>query len=200
MNFLAHFYLSDLDDSLIIGNFLGDFVKGSQYEKFPPAVARGIQLHREIDSFTDQHPCHLQSKHRLSAKYGHYAGVAIDMFYDHLLAVQWTDYSDIPLDKFSQHVYAVLQANQDVLTPSSERTLTYMSRHDWLQSYQQMKGLSKALSGISQRARFRSYLEEAHLELQKDFSDYAHDFSLFFPDLHRHVRDFLNSTHESSFL
>lgn len=194
MNFLAHFYLSDQDESLIVGNFLGDFVKGNQYEKFSPEIARGIQMHRAIDSFTDQHPRHLQSKHRLGDKYGHYAGVAIDMFYDHLLAIQWAKYAAMPLSDFSTSVYQVLENHRKVLTASAQQVLTYMARHDWLLSYQEMEGISRALTGISQRTQFQSNLEHAALDLEENFQLFKDDFSKFFPDLRRHVDEFLNST------
>ncbi|MEO0404681.1 MAG: DUF479 domain-containing protein, partial [Bacteroidota bacterium] len=32
MNFLAHFYLSQSDEKILVGNFLGDFVKGKAHE------------------------------------------------------------------------------------------------------------------------------------------------------------------------
>ena len=34
MNFLAHTYLSGSDPEILVGNFIGDFVKGKQIEKF----------------------------------------------------------------------------------------------------------------------------------------------------------------------
>lgn len=191
MNFLAHFYLSDLNESLIVGNFLGDFVKGNKYENFSPEIARGIQLHREIDSFTDQHPYHLQSKHRLADKYGHYAGVAIDMFYDHLLAIQWASYSDIPLSDFTQFIYQTLEVHANNFPPSARQVLTYMVKHDWLLHYQEMAGIEQALTGISHRARYRSNLEQAPLDLQKHFSQFKQDFSAFFPELNAHVKQYL---------
>lgn len=191
MNFLAHFYLSDLDESLIVGNFLGDFVKGNKYENFSPEIARGIQLHREIDSFTDQHPYHLRSKHRLADKYGHYAGVAIDMFYDHLLAIQWARYADIPLSEFTQHIYRILEAHAQLFPPTAQQVLTYMVKHDWLLHYQEMEGIEQALTGISRRARYQSNLEQAPLDLQKHFSQFKQDFSGFFPELSAHVKQYL---------
>ncbi len=192
MNFLAHFYLSDQNEALIVGNFLGDFVKGKKYEDFSPEIARGIQLHRSIDSFTDQHPYYLRSKHRLADKYGHYAGVAIDMFYDYLLANQWAKYADMPLSDFSQLMYEVLESYRNVLTPAAQRVLTYMSQHNWLLNYQEMEGISGALTGISRRTQFQSNLEHAHFDLQKHFLLFREDFSIFFPDLQKHVKDFLN--------
>ena len=39
------------DDQLLLGNFMGDFVKGSLQDRFAPRVRDGVQLHRRIDSY-----------------------------------------------------------------------------------------------------------------------------------------------------
>ena len=83
MNFLAHIYLSGEDTPLMIGNFIGDFVKGNEYKNFPADIQNGVLLHREIDSYTDSHEIVLESKKRLREKYRHYSGVITDIFYDH---------------------------------------------------------------------------------------------------------------------
>lgn len=83
MNFLAHLYLSGNKDHLIIGNFIADMVKGSQINGYSPTVKEGILLHRQIDTFTDAHVVVNRSKDRLRERYRLYAGVVVDMYYDH---------------------------------------------------------------------------------------------------------------------
>ena len=56
MNVLAHIYLSGDSEKIIIGNYIGDYVKGKDYLKYPDLVRKGIILHRHIDGFTDRHP------------------------------------------------------------------------------------------------------------------------------------------------
>ncbi|MEJ0028951.1 MAG: hypothetical protein WDO15_00545 [Bacteroidota bacterium] len=88
MNFLAHLSLSDNEPKLMLGNFMGDFVKGRNLaSKFEPLIVSGIELHRAIDHFTDTHKVVQQSKKRLDGKYGHYSGVIVDVFFDHFLSV-----------------------------------------------------------------------------------------------------------------
>ena len=90
MNFLAHIYLSGDDPNIQLGNFIGDFVKGRNLvEQFGHEIAKGIELHRAIDEFTDKHPIVKLSKVRLREKYRHYAPVIVDIFYDHYLAKNW---------------------------------------------------------------------------------------------------------------
>ncbi len=89
MNFLAHIYLSGNQERVMIGNFIGDFVKGKAWEEFDSAIQRGILLHREIDRYTDDHEVVIKTKERLRPKYHHYAPVISDVFYDHFLASLW---------------------------------------------------------------------------------------------------------------
>ncbi len=63
MNFLAHLYLAGDSEPIILGNFLGDFVKGRLLQQFEPSILKGIALHRNIDSFTDSHYVVKESKH-----------------------------------------------------------------------------------------------------------------------------------------
>ena len=55
VNYLAHIYLSFDNKPRAVGNFIADAVKGKQYLKYPDEIQKGIQLHRAIDTFTDQH-------------------------------------------------------------------------------------------------------------------------------------------------
>ncbi|MFP4093881.1 MAG: ACP phosphodiesterase [Cyclobacteriaceae bacterium] len=192
MNLLAHFYLSYPDEALTAGNFLGDFIKGRQYQQFQPAISRGILLHREIDSFTDQHRLHRRSKRRLHSRYGHYAGVAVDMFYDHLLASAWNQYADLPLKDFSTHIYQILEKHQAYFPENARYVLRYMRQHDWLYSYREIKGIGKALEGISRRTAYRSYLEQSVVDLQENFLFFEEDFASFFPELILHIRNHLS--------
>ncbi len=103
MNFLAHLFLSGNNAEIMVGNFIGDFVRGKNFhEQYSPSIALGIELHREIDEFTDNHSVVLESKKRLRPKYRHYSPVIIDMFYDHVLAKNWSAHSTTPLDQYAQ--------------------------------------------------------------------------------------------------
>ena len=120
MNFLAHIYLSGTNPKTMVGNFIGDFVKGRNVlEQFEADIAKGIELHRSIDEFTDHHPVVQISKMRLRPKYRHYAAVIVDIFYDHLLSRFWSNYHDRTTGKlFAGYV-------QD---PSTTRGMFYPSR------------------------------------------------------------------------
>ena len=111
MNFLAHTYLSGCNEEIIVGNFMGDYVKGKNYQLFPEMVKKGILIHRDIDTFTDTHPITRKGKQRISARYHKYAGIIIDIFYDHFLASMWDRFSDLPLNDFVSRTYDLLKRN-----------------------------------------------------------------------------------------
>jgi len=97
MNVLAHIYLSGDSDQIIIGNYIGDYVKGRDYLKYPDLVRKGIILHRHIDAFTDRHPVVHRSKIFFSKKYHKYSGVVTDIIYDHFLQRSGTFFHNAPL-------------------------------------------------------------------------------------------------------
>jgi acyl carrier protein phosphodiesterase len=43
MNFLAHAYLSFGLEEILVGNFIADFVRGKELEKYPKKVQLGIR-------------------------------------------------------------------------------------------------------------------------------------------------------------
>lgn len=187
MNFLGHFYLSQNDTGLILGNYIADFVKGKSYRLYPEEVARGILLHRRIDEFTDTHAMVRQGRRRLFEKYRHFGGIIIDMYYDHYLASRWHEYSGSSLTDFADFIYQTIEKNLASLPSQSQYMFTYMKNGNWLMRYRTMEGLDKSLRGMAGRINHPSKLEQANEELQRYYTEYNDEFSLFMTDL---VREF----------
>jgi acyl carrier protein phosphodiesterase len=187
MNFLAHFLLSHQTPELVVGSFLGDFVRGNRYQNYVPEIAKGILLHREIDRFTDAHPVFRQSKHRLVAQQGHYAGVVVDVLYDHLLARHWPRYGNEPLPDFAQRIYTVLGDHHDQLPILAQRVFGYMKAHDWLANYAHPEGIRRTLRGMQQRANFPNRMGQAVENWPETATLYAQEFHDFFPQVQAHV-------------
>ncbi len=183
MNFLAHIFLSSDNELLTIGNFAGDAVKGKDYTRFPVAMQAGIQLHREIDTYTDAHPVVRQSTKRLHKNYSHYSGIIVDIYYDHFLAKNWDKYTDIPLSVFVDDFYRSLNKHFDLL-PERIKVLTpLMIKENWLLSYTTIEGIQKVLNGMNRRTKGLSKMNNATVELQDHYTAFEDDFTLFFKDL-----------------
>lgn len=189
MNFLAHLYLSGNDEELLLGNFIADAVKGKQAEVYAPGIAKGIKLHRLIDSYTDSHPVVAETKARLRPKYRKFAPVVADVYYDHFLAKQFEQFSLLPLAEYADEVYAFINKHFLLLPPKVQHFFPYMMRQNWLLSYAGLEGIAKALTGLSRRAAFESGMETAAEELQENYEFYAADFNAFFPDLIQYVKE-----------
>ena len=193
MNFLAHIYLSFENESILIGNFIGDFVKGKAMEEYPQEVQNGISLHREIDHYTDTHPIVTETKKKLRPTFHHYAPVISDVFYDHFLSSLWSDYHKEPLAEYTNWAYDVLKNNKKMIPPKAWHMLSYMSRDNWLYNYQFIEGIDRTLTGMSRRTPFESKMEQASDYLVKDYEAYKTDFISFFPELIAHCQQKLNT-------
>ena len=192
MNFLAHLFLSGDHPEIMVGNFIGDFVRGRNvYEQFKPNIALGIELHREIDEFTDSHGVVMESKKRLRPKYRHYSPVIVDMFYDHFLAKNWQTYHSSPLNHFALEAYAILNKFEDQLPQRVQGLLPHIIRGNWLYNYSRIEGIHGALSGMSSRTPYESKMDEAVLDLQKFYTKFEDEFSRFFPELQQMSNQFL---------
>jgi acyl carrier protein phosphodiesterase len=194
MNFLAHAFLSGNNPETLVGNFMGDFVKGAQYENYPPDVAKGVLLHREIDYFTDHHASVVQSKIRLRPRFGHYAPVVVDIFYDHLLVRNWRLYSNLDIEHFIQNVYQAVDTYFHLIPIRLQAIFPNMKSNNWLLHYGYIEGVRRALAGMSRRSRFNPELERAADDLYELYEDFNHDFNNFFPDIMKCAEDYLAGT------
>ena len=186
MNFLAHLYLSRHNEELMIGNFIADAVKGKNFEAYTSGVAQGIIMHRQIDAYTDEHPITRQSKARLMPRYKKYAGVIVDVFYDHFLAINWSRYHTESLPVFVDSVYKLMDKHKAQLPPESQHMLPYMIQHNWLLNYSKIEGIQRSLSGMASRTSFISNMQFATEELELYYDDFNNEFELFFKDARQH--------------
>lgn len=189
MNLLAHIYLSGSDEQVKIGNFIGDYVKGRVHRRFNPLVRKGVLLHRNIDSFTDHHPIPRKVKKLLRPHYRKYAGIVVDLFYDHFLTNSWATYSNTTLSSFIDDFYRLLERHYSMLPPAVQEFVPRMIRNNRLYSYVTLDGLEQALQLM---ARYTSLPEKTPQAMQV-LSDYyeliGQNFREFFPCIIEHVSE-----------
>ena len=183
MNFLAHLYLSEDNPKIIIGNFIADHIKGNRFTHLDTQNQKGIRLHREIDTFTDAHRITRISKGRLGKRHGLYAGIIVDIFYDHYLAKNWHDYSAIPLDIYVEAVYQLLEDHKQILPKKTLEILPAMVRDNWLYNYRYKEGIKNVLIGMNDRTENKGKIDTAIKVLHQFDSDFENDFKLFFEEL-----------------
>ena len=185
MNFLAHLLLGPDEPQQALGGLLGDFVKGPLAAiQLPEPVREGIWLHRKIDSFTDRHELVQRSRARVSPERRRYAGIMVDMFYDHLLARHWQRFSEQSLEEFTERMYRAVAEQQDLLPDNARTILLRMAEEDWLGSYAQLGNLHLALDNMARRRlRPGNPLSGAAFELEADYRGFEEDFLDFMPQV-----------------
>jgi acyl carrier protein phosphodiesterase len=181
VNFLAHTYLSGCNEELIVGNFMGDYVKGKNYLLFPEQIKKGILIHRDIDTFTDMHPITRQSKLRIASKYHKYAGIIIDIFYDHFLASLWDDFSDLSLKEFVSRSYDLLKRNYKLLPEAIKRWFPTFLENNWMMAYTTVDGIELVLERMAANTSLPNHSEYAVEVLSSQYDSFKKDFLEFFP-------------------
>ena len=155
MNHLAHLLLAERSDGLLVGGFLGDFVKGRLKGDRPPAIEQGIKLHRYIDHFTDHHPEALRLRALFPDSTRKIAGIALDLMFDHQLALEFPKWHPDALEVFERRVFARLLAKEHApYFPSAALAQCQaMSARLSLSRTVDPEFLSRSLTGLKSRLR-----------------------------------------------
>lgn len=184
MNYLAHLYLADYSDDALLGALLGDFVGSRDLGAWAPAVALEIRVHRRVDSYTDAHPLTTGLRALFPQGRRRYAGIALDMYFDHLLARDWGRHHALPLREFSRRTYDVLLRRLPTLPPRLAAIAPLMAAGDWLGSYARRDSVNLAVSRIARRlSRRGEALVECLPILRRHEAQAEAAFAGFFPQL-----------------
>ena len=188
MNFLAHIYLSGDSREILIGNFIGDYVKGKKFTGYPEEVKQGIMLHRKIDSFTDSHAITRASKKVIAEKYGLYAGIVVDIFYDHFLSANWDLYSEMPLREYIHDRYRLLDSGFSIFPVGVKSWFPYFIKSNWLGTYIHFEGLNMVFKRMSYRTSLPDHSDYAVNQLKENYNFLKENFIEFFADMREMVQ------------
>lgn len=183
MNHLAHLFLAPDSPEARIGSMLGDFTRGVDLAALPASVRLGVRHHLAVDSFTDKHPDVLASKRLFSRQRRRFAGVALDVLYDHFLLQHWSEFTDTDQSNFINRVYEELRNNESLMSPNMSRTTRHLVSHDWFGSYRDLDNIGYALDRIAARIRFQNSFAGMIEEIRPLHSELEERFLSFFPDL-----------------
>ena len=183
MNWLAHLLLSEPTPAFRLGGLLPDFVSSAALTDLPPEFMQGIQRHRQIDAYTDQHPVFRRSVQRFEPPLRRFGGILIDIFYDHFVSRNWTSLSEVPLGDFLAEVYASFESHRADIPELAYQRLRDVRTHHFLSSYGSMEGLTRTLDRLGHRFRRPVNLVPAMAVFEKHYTAFQADFAAFFPDL-----------------
>jgi acyl carrier protein phosphodiesterase len=188
MNYLAHAYLGDKNDEFMLGSLIGDFVKGTPGAPFSPMVIDGIRFHRRIDLYADHHRSTRACRDLFSDRRRRYAGIIMDICYDHFLSKHWELYSPESLRDFIRRTYGLLQTYRYMLPARLLCVLPRMLEQDWLACYGSLEGVDLTLRRMSKRLRHPDGLTGAAQEIKQHYRLLEKNFFDFFPDLVQYSR------------
>lgn len=178
MNILFHMHLSGDNPELLVGNFMGDFVKGPLGDDYHKHIRQGLVLHRKIDSFSQKDINFQTSRLRLSPHIRFYRGVLVDLFYDHFLAKQWDSRSDTPFPEYLSWARNIIEGYMAIM-PTQLQEFVPIIFNELLPSYKSIAGTEAALKRMSRRARQPNPLAEGGAELTRHYEGLETDFERF---------------------
>jgi acyl carrier protein phosphodiesterase len=183
MNLLAHALLAAPDSELMFGGLIGDFVRGRIDAGLPSRVRAGVALHRAIDVYTDAHPETSRARALFVPPLRRYAGILLDVWFDHLLARDWPTYGEGTLDDFSRRVRGTLDDYRDLVPERMRGFVAYLRANDLPAAYRDEAMIGDVLRGMSRRLSRENPLGEALPSLVALHAPVARHFHAFFPQL-----------------
>ena len=183
MNHLAHALLSGTEPGLVLGGLMGDFVHGRIDPGLPDGLRRGIALHRAIDSHTDAHPLIATLRTRFVPPFRRYAGIIIDIGFDHLLARDFGRWSDEPLAACSRRLHELVDAAPVPLPARMQAFVRYMRTHGLPAAYAERAVIAQVFAGVATRLHHANPLEHAPQEIARIGTAFEDCFAAFLPQL-----------------
>ncbi|TDJ42952.1 MAG: DUF479 domain-containing protein [Gammaproteobacteria bacterium] len=191
MNFLAHCALARSHPDLMVGGFLGDFLKGRISAELPARVADGVRLHRRLDAYSAEQPEIRHSVLRLPSELRRVAPVFVDLVADHVLARRFAEWEGQSLSSFTRYTYQVLDDARHLYPDPARRFLDVMRTHDLLGAYTEPRVIERAFLHIAKRLHLTDIVAPAMATLRAQYAGFETDFSQYYPDLKSHTADWL---------
>jgi acyl carrier protein phosphodiesterase len=198
VNFLAHLCLAGGDSGLMLGGMFGDFVRGRRaLRAFPEPVRQGIVLHRYIDRVTDQSAAVKKLRPRFPREFRRYAGIIIDLAFDHELAVNWWRYMPGSLERFDVEIRDLLRDNEELVPEKLTRFMNYADRHRLFTAYREQDVTLFALAGLGTRLSRPNPLHRVAEIWPELAPEFRLAFRQFFPQIQSEVlswRELMSTT------
>ena len=189
MNHFAHLVLSQPTVESAVGNLLGDFARGLDLATLPPSVKAGLQNHRAVDSYTDRHPLITDLKNLFSSQRRRFAGIALDIYFDHLLINFWDRFEAGTPEQATAVFYQRLSAGQSMMPGEEMRLVTKrIIQYDWFSCYREIESIAESLDRVAGRIRIANSFDNAIEDLQRNENEIRETFFEFYPQLKAHIR------------
>ncbi|PKG98021.1 ACP phosphodiesterase [Paraglaciecola sp. MB-3u-78] len=192
MNYIAHIHIGTHTQTNLLGNFLGDFVKGSQLQHLPFEIEQGIRLHRSIDVFTDSHPLIIELRRCFPIDLRRMAGVIIDIYFDYLLMQTWKRYSNTHFNIVFANFYQQLEQFSLPDNPHFSKLAENLINHQWLNEYINIETCFRAFVSIENRLKNKvMFAKKAQFFILQHGDQLESSFQQFYPECLDHGLKFV---------
>ncbi len=190
MNHFAHLVLSRATVESAVGNLLGDFARGVDQHQLPTSVLAGLLNHRAVDRFTDNHPLVQELKSCFSDDRRRFAGIALDIYFDHLLINHWDRFEQRHLETTIDEFYRRLSDGRSMMPGQEMRRVTQrIVDYDWFRSYRDIDSIAQSLDQVAGRIRFANKFSNAIEDIVRHRDLIQDQFFEFYPQLQQHVTE-----------
>lgn len=192
VNFLAHCFLADRhapgDDGLLLGGMLGDFIRGRDaMAKLPDGIQQGILLHRHIDRVTDSAEPVSKFRHEFPTEFRRFAGIIMDVGFDHCLANNWNSWSDQSLESFDEQIREMLDRQARWVSEPLARFMAYADIRGLFTNYGDTEELLFTLTNMGRRVSRANPLHRVNEIWDEIHPGMCHLFHEWFPELNEAV-------------
>ncbi len=169
---------------------MADFLNNKEVAILTSDILLGVELHKKIDAFTDNHKSVKSSVKILRKTQGKYAPVVVDILFDYILTQNWDKYSGQKIENFIQNIYIVFIENLEVFPEKIKVMIPMMIKDNFLMSCSTEDRLKMTFNRVNKRAKFENHFSSAHIDLFENYEELENHFLDFFPDLIAHVNEF----------
>jgi acyl carrier protein phosphodiesterase len=146
-------------------------------------------MHRFIDQYMDGLPELVELRQRFDPPFRRYAGIIIDVAFDHELAKRWNQYPAVSLPQFDKDVRSVLAEYDEILPKELKGFMHYADQRGLFTAYLEKEEILFSLAGVGRRLSRTNPLHKVD-EIWNEFEgDFARGFDQVFPQVQQAVVD-----------
>jgi acyl carrier protein phosphodiesterase len=149
---------------------LGDLVRGRDLSAYPAPLQAAIRQHRRVDALTDAHPVVAEVRARFAPGARRYAGIVLDVAWDHALARRWAEFSTESLAAFAQRAGEAIESGGEWFVRAGGEAPDAARFAELLRSYESEAGIDRALGRIARRLREPQRLLDAAAPWREHFA------------------------------
>ena len=188
MNHLLNIYVSKkISDQVMIGNYIGNWVKPSHYANYPDEIQKGILMNRKIDEFIKNSQAFERSKKRLKPYFIKHSTLIVSIFYDHFLAVNWKQYSSVSLDVSAHEAYLKLMENMSFITHKFKCLVPGLFTRRYINNLTTLAGIHYFMLYITKKDNFPTSLYASIEDLIQNYDLFKNDFEEFLLELNNYI-------------